>query len=271
MSFDKFGARVFCRFCRSRNFRSDHHPNECYTCRRCGIVGHTFKECQDPEKRSNTPRRSKEVDNRSNLLPGIPVSLDVEKVQSNGYSLAGWVVVCQHPIKQKDRKRDDVIYSAKIRRLKSEVTSYATPWSGLARLDLSEQSIPLEKVRDKLKDIFRGRTVVGIGLEDDLRSLDLSGHVSTEQRFDFLDHFRDQEGKPINLRTLAYAFLGKLIQEFSPNYDPETVHDAVIDSRITIKIYNQRKHPNNAPIGGTYQWTRNLVHEAIESGQIVRK
>lgn len=259
MSFDCFGARIFCRFCKSKNFDYNHHPNDCRTCYKCGRVGHDRKDCQSI---SISPRRLPFIDNSHLLLSGEPVSIDVEKVRIGKDNVSGWVVVCQYPTGKRRKNIDPVVYSAKVRRLKPDVTSYATPWSGLTRLDLSERALPLEVVQLKLRQILENRLIVGIGLKEDLRSLGLESYVPEDNLFEFMDYFTDDRNQPISLKALTYGFFGKLIQEYSPDFSPERGHDPVIDARMTIKIYKQKDHAHNRPINGSYQWIKNLVDEA---------
>ena len=113
--------------------------------------------------------------------------------------------------------------------------SYATRWSGLTRLDLSEQSIEFKEVKKRLEIILKDRIVVGIGLEDDLKTLGLSNLIKQDFRFEFLDHFKDENDQPIGLKKIAFGFYNKLIQEYNPDFDPLLGHNPVIDSRFTIK------------------------------------
>ena len=263
MSYDSFGALIFCRFCKSKNFDYNHHPNDCHTCYGCGRMGHNKKDCQTI---SLSPRRLPFIDNSHLLLPDEPVSIDVEKVRIGRDNVSGWVVICQYPAGKKRKHIDPVVFSAKVRRLKREVTSYSTPWSGLTRIDLSERALPLEVVQIELKRILKNRLVVGIGLREDLRSLGLEDVIPTDNQFEFMDHFIDDKDQPISLKALAYGFFGKLIQDYSPGFSPERGHDPVIDARMTIKIYKSKDHAHNQPIGGRYQWIRNLVDEAKRRG-----
>ena len=111
--------------------------------------------------------------------------------------------------------------------------------------------------------------MVGIGLEEDLKCLGLNDLVKNENRFEFHDHFVDDNNQPVSLKILSYAFFGKLIQEFDPEYDPLKGHDPVKDCRFTIKIYNQHLK-QDMRCNGTYQWCRDIVNEAIKSGIIAK-
>ena len=269
--FDKFGARIFCRFCKEKGYKDNHHSIECNTCYNCGTKGHIAKYCgkdKPGEQIKNTSmRRQVYIDNIDKLFPKEPVSLDVEKVQGyDGQMLPGWV--CVYRIGKYSRhnkqKPDDIVYSAKIRQLKDKVSTYATPWSGLTRLDLSERAVDLTEVRCKLYQIFQNRTLVGTALRNDL--FDLGINTESLELFDLQNVFRDSNDQPISLKILSYALLGKRIQEFSPTYDELKVHDPVIDSRITIKIFNKMK--NFKPVDGSYQWCRDIVDDAIKSGKL---
>ena len=275
VKFDCFGAEIFCRFCRKLNFDCDHHPNDCNTCYNCGEKGHLRSTCPKSglsiksvnrnEKRSKSMRKQILIDNTSQLSKDEPISIDVEKVQGkDGQMLPGWVCVYKRGKNRRRQKPDDIVYSAKIRQLRKDVDSYATPWSGLTRIDLSERSVPLNDVQVKLKEIFKERTLVGVAVKKDLIDLGLSADVY--QTIDLQDVFRDEKDQPISLKVLSYAILGKKIQEFADNYDKDKAHDPVIDSRMTLKIYNRMQ--NCKPNNGSYQWCRDLVNQAIMTGQI---
>ena len=228
-----------------------------------------MKQCEQGKMKSVSPRRVRCVDNTEFLRESEPVSLDVKKIRNGRQLVAAWVAVCQQPLRQKKQRTDYVIYSAKIRRLPmNKQTNYNTRYSGLTRLDLCEQAILIDEVRDRLRLISRNRLIVGIGLDEDLKSLGLQNEIPRSNRYDFLDHFKDSDARPINLKSLAYGFLGKRIQEFAPNFDPERCHDPIIDSRMTIMIFYAKDHANNQPLNGSFQWIRNLVDEAKGCGLI---
>ena len=281
MKLDKFGAKIYCRFCKSKGFSDDHHPNDCQTCRSCGgQVNKHLPECTDKKfiqknvkkvkRNSEEPlamRRAVLIDNSRNLDPTEPLGIDVEKIQGlEGEMLPGWVSVYHNPkTKRHDPRPDDIVYSAKIRQLPTDVRNYATPWSGLTRLDLSERAIPWEEVREKLKEILKGKTIVGVALQKDLIDLGL-GDIEAN-KVDLQQIFRDDNNQPISLRILAYALLNKKIQEFADNYDRSKAHDPVIDSRITLKIY--KNLAKFQPIDGSYQWCREIVDKALASGELI--
>ena len=170
--FDRFGAEIICRFCKSKGFNYNHHPNYCYICFHCGQKGHRSNNCTANENykpielrnpfripskvnQGTSMRRIAYRNNTRLLKPGEPVSLDVEKLESYEGHVPGWVVIYQCPKKQRKRNMEKVVYSAKIRQFKSEIKSYATKWSGLTRIDLSEESIPLSKVQNELINIVK--------------------------------------------------------------------------------------------------------------------
>ena len=134
----------------------------------------------------------------------------------------------QYPKHGRKRNTDLIVYSAKIRQNKIDVKSYATRWSGLTRLDLSEEAIEFEKVKKRLEIILKDRIVVGIGLDDDLKTLGLSNLIKQDFRFDFLNHFTDDQDQPIGLKKIAFGFYNKLIQEYNPKFDPLLGHNPVI-------------------------------------------
>lgn len=285
--FDKFGSEIVCRFCKNKGRPYTHHPNTCSYCYTCGGTQHHYSNCpQTINPKKINPRRTKEiipdnsvrrkpfVDNRHLLTPNEPVAIDVEKVQGHNTILPGWVSIVRYPKTGRTRNSEKVVFSAKIRQLRQNVKSYASKWSGIHRIDVSEEAVPYAEVKPILFDILKDRLVVGLGLQDDLRRLELDRLVKIENRFEFGEIFIDGKGDPIGLKKLAYAFLGKKIQEYDPHYDPLKGHNPAIDARISMEIYNSKDKPYNQPIynpkkgRSTYQWCRNLVDEAIISGKI---
>ena len=276
--FDKFGAKIFCRHCKSRGFEDKHHPNDCKMCGFCGKIDQHLPSCKlkiealkkGQNKRNNevhkAMRRSVLIDNSKSLSPSEPVGLDVEKIQGlNGQMLPGWVSVYQNPKQKRHQPRtDDIVYSAKIRQLPSDVKNYATPWSGLSRIDLSERAVPWDQVKKRLREILSGRTVVGVALNKDL--IDLGLEDIEAEKIDLQQIFYDDNNQPISLKILAYALLNKKIQEFAENFNNNKAHDPVIDSRITLKIY--KNLAKFQPINGSYQWCRDTVEQALMTGII---
>ena len=167
--FDKFKAEIFCRVCRSNGHDDKHHPNMCRSCFHCGEK-HDRKECPmlnpyhipkipkivtdlKPKNPGLAMRRYAIFDNGDKLEPDEPVAIDIEKVRGvstptqTNPMLPGWIVVYQFPTKKRKANMEKVVYSAKIRQLKHNVQNYATRWSGLARIDLSEEAIEFEQVK----------------------------------------------------------------------------------------------------------------------------
>lgn len=275
---DIFGVLILCRLCRSLGFRYDHHPIECKTCYECGEKGHLKKNCPlnnkeipKTEPLSSQIRSAKKhaiIDNSAQLREDDVVSIDIEKVlNKNNDPVAGWVVIFKaknHSLKKLNR----LVYSAKITRHRFEVNSYVTRWSGLTEIDLSAHSIEIGEVRRKVKEILKDRKIVGIGLKEDLECLGLDRFIPFKNRVEFKDIYKDEKGDPIALKQIAYAILGKKIQEYSDSFNPLTGHDPTVDARICIDIYNKMKQPGNGSIDNHYQWIRNIVYDAKEFGLI---
>jgi hypothetical protein len=181
--------------------------------------------------------------------------------------IPGWVCLYRYDKKSRCRGCENVIYSAKIRQLKKHVKDYSTRYSGLTRLDLSEESIPIKQILKELRVICKDRTIIGVNLDKDLQYLGLSHNdIPYENRFDLHSVFIDENNQPISLKVLTYVILGKRIQEFDPKYDPMKAHDPIIDSRSTIKIFNLMDKIK--PINNSYQWIRDIAEQAIYEGRL---
>ena len=285
---DGLGAKIECQFCEERGFQYNHNPNECKTCYYCGELGHEKNVCPsnhdkpqiNPRKREREPSKSisrmVSIDNTHWLKDGQPVSIDVEKVTGYGRELPGWVVICVRPNKQQKKNRIQVIYSAKIRHLPETVKDYATSFSGLTEFDLGEQALPFEEVKPILERILTNRMIIGIKLYADFECLGLQSLVKPENRFEFEEHFLDANRDPIALRYLAYAFLGKRIQEFQRDSSLRS-HDCIIDARVTLEIHwrytqelDSTLYQARSGLGefDSHQWVRDLIKSAQEDGRL---
>ncbi|XP_054155658.1 uncharacterized protein LOC128954115 [Oppia nitens] len=285
---DYFGAPIICRFCRAKGFDFGHNPSKCTRCYHCGDIGHDQKHCylltgQMPTnsnkklktKDSLSARRAILIDNISDLIPNEPVSIDVEKVEGvRGEFLPAWVVIYRNPKGRKYRNCQKIVYSAFIRQL--NVAKFMTRWSGIVRLDCSEDAIPFDIVKKRVELALKDRPVVGIGLEEDLKCLKVSDIVPIGKRFEFKDHFLDERRQPISLKALTFAVFGDKIQEYQDNYDPLKGHDAVKDARYTLQLYQLyidnklNQQPSDTEPGlMSYQWCRNSVNDAVKAGKLI--
>ena len=299
---DKFGAIIECRFCKARGFEYAHHPMTCKRCYTCGSQAHLRKQCHNnpwrEEKQRNVSRFPKSPNkfpsmrrviyrnNFQDLEPNQPVAIDVEKVDGFGKLLPGWIVVVRYPLNNHQRQhQDQVVFSAKIRQLPGDVNRYSTLYSGLAQIDLSEQSKELTEIIPILTKILSDRLVIGIGLEEDLKQIQMDKIVKKENRFEFHDHFFDSEHQPISLKALTFAFMNKRIQEYKPDFDVLLGHDPVVDARYTMMVYRlytlEKSREAFGPLNwdssvgkmqvANHQWVRNLITYAEEMKWIPTK
>ena len=278
---DCFGAAKICRVCRLNKVEFNHPPNECNACHKCGSLGHYKKVCKNSEieiiervnQLSDTAKSNNYIDNTKFLMPNQPVAIDVEKVEGFNGPLPGWIAVCiASETKLQKKNRIQVILSVKIRQLPENVRNYKTKYSGLARIDLSENAIEFNEIRQTLKRILSDRMVIGIGLKEDLKCIKMEEVVKTSNYFEFNEVFRDANNQPISLKALAYAFLNKKIQENSPEHIELTGHKPVIDARTSMEIYKfYSKNGKEIESRETdYQWVRDLIERATEKGELPR-
>ena len=285
---DKYGVALICRVCRKLNFPYNHHPNQCRACYKCGQKDHIQKECHlnlDSTSRAInnvediSPRRVSIIDNTKYLEQWQPVSLDLEKVRGRNKQLPGWVVICITPTtRYQTQNRVQVIYSAKIRQLRPDVTNFQTRYSGLSAINLSEQAIRFSEVKEKLKIILKNRTVIGVNMNDDLKCLELDKIVKAENRFEFNEVFYDAKRQSISLKALAFVFLGIKIQEYCAQETNTEGHDPVIDARVTMQIYElysknsekTKERKQKFESFPSHQWVRDEIRLAISKGELPR-
>ncbi len=290
--YDRFGERIYCRFCKSRKLKDNHHPQECKSCYSCGVWGHHTnfclyqKDCKPFKVMTRKPTKINEeiksayrypqIDNIHLLRPNEAVSLDIECVAGFGKQLPGWIIIYRYDIHSK--VGDKIIFSTKIHQRKQDIYKYFTKYSGLTGLDLGEGTMNLVKVQSIIRPVLKDRLVVGIGLKEDLQHLGLEEISGKRNIFEFKDIFKDENGQAIGLKSLAYAFLGKKIQQFDPKFDPNRGHSPVVDAMMTMKIYRAYEKLGKSTLSPlrydefsrtkSYQWAKDIVDMAKECGAI---
>jgi hypothetical protein len=220
--------------------------------------------------------RYPQIDNIHLLRPNEAVSLDIECVAGFGKQLPGWIIIYRYDIHSK--VGDKIIFSTKIHQRKQDIYKYFTKYSGLTGLDLGEGTMNLVKVQSIIRPVLKDRLVVGIGLKEDLQHLGLEEISGKRNIFEFKDIFKDENGQAIGLKSLAYAFLGKKIQQFDPKFDPNRGHSPVVDAMMTMKIYRAYEKLGKSTLSPlrydefsrtkSYQWAKDIVDMAKECGAI---
>lgn len=259
---DSQGIPVKCYNCIKYNYPSNHHPHDCKTCYKCGVEGHVAKYCGDDKRPNSSKIGAKKrvyIDRIDQLKENDIVSLDVENViGSDKKPIPGFVAVYKY-LKTKPKNNDGLIYCAKIHQDRDRIYRYATKYSGLRPLDISERALPFKEVQQKLTEILKERKVLGSNLSSDLKALQIENLVKPENRIEFNDIFRDDKDQPIGLKFLAFAILGKRVQEFAD----VTEHDPLRDARLCVEIYHKLENEKIKPVNGNYQWIREFCAEYL--------
>ena len=114
-------------------------------------------------------------------------------------------------------------------RPQERVTDYRTRWSGITA-ELLKDAPSVKAVQAEVRELLKGRTVVGHGLEHDFHVL--GNHLPRDRVRDTahdLPLLCRPSGKPRRLRHLAWEFLGLTIQGGS--------HDPAEDARASLLLY----------------------------------
>ena len=227
---------------------------KCYNC---------LRECEKLDRKKPSRGAMKEIiiDRIDQLKYYDMVSIDVENIIRKDQKPIPDCVAVEKYYRSKPRNVNSFIYFAKIQRNREDVLRYLPQFSGLHDIDLSERAMPFSDVKEKLVNILTNRKVIGVNLKADLKVLQLEDVVIEENRVDLHDIFVDDNGQPIGLKYLAFALLGKRIQEFS---DKDS-HNAVIDARMTNDIYRVLDKKKKEPIDGSWNWIRGFCKNEIRS------
>jgi len=122
-----------------------------------------------------------------------------------------------------------------------KVVDYRTPVSGIRQKDLTEENgaLPFEIIQNEVKDLLRGKLLVGHQLNSDLKVLKIK-HPFDRIR-DTARYFTEQYGKTPSLKRLVNDFLELGFQSGE--------HSSVQDAQAAMRIYTMHKR----------QWERELV------------
>ncbi|XP_054161395.1 uncharacterized protein LOC128959463 [Oppia nitens] len=256
ITFDKYGAKIFCHHCKDSGFTYSHHPYDCNTCWTCGNLGHITKDCK-----TNTFKiRGQSCNNigyyeNSNSLCFKYIAIDVEKLSNHNDKLIPGYVAIVGFNEQRCKNNYDLLFAAKYRYHRKEIKRYLTQWSGLLPSYHGQRATPPHIVKDKLLKIINNKIIVGNDIVNDLKCLDIYKNINQDKVVDLNKIFIDSKGQPIALRHLSLTILNKKIQENKQNSIKG--HDPVIDARCCAKIYlKYMRKEIKVGCDGTYQWIR---------------
>lgn len=141
-----------------------------------------------------------------------------------------------------------------------EVTDYRTFVSGITQDDLtSDQAVDFEVCRTKVRELIRGKILIGHALKNDLHSLGISHpwHMTrdTGKYEPFMkDRFSDGVLWPRKLKELAKGRLNREIQT------PGTPHCPFEDAQTALDLY---KHTR-------YRWEKTMQYKINKTQEIER-
>ena len=120
-------------------------------------------------------------------------------------------------------------------KIQERVTDYRTKFSGVHPEDLeSKYALPFGEVRLKVRKILNGCTLVGHGLRNDLKILNLSKCLysvrDTTEYIPFMKQWWDGTYRPRRLRDLFWDKFGVVIQSGE--------HSSVEDAAAAMSLYN---------------------------------
>jgi RNA exonuclease 4 len=115
------------------------------------------------------------------------------------------------------------------------VTGYRTEFSGIRLEDLlSKDALPFGEVRLKVRKILNGCILVGHGLENDLKILNLNKCAyslrDTSKYIPFMKEWWDGTNRPRRLRDLIWENFGLVIQSRE--------HSSIEDAAAAMSLYN---------------------------------
>jgi RNA exonuclease 4 len=141
------------------------------------------------------------------------------------------------------------------------VMDYRTYVSGIVAQDIeSDKALSFEEARNTVTDIIRGKILIGHGLENDLRALDLTHPVSdvrdTACYTPYMQQIVDSKSgalvvRPRKLRDLTREKLGRDIQL------PGSPHCPIDDAVAAIDLYKVAR----------YDWEKELCRQQQEKAQ----
>ena len=120
-------------------------------------------------------------------------------------------------------------------KIQERVTDYRTELSGIRREDLqSKDALPFGEVRLKVCRILNGCILVGHGLRNDLKILNLSKYAysirDTTEYIPFMKQWWDGTYRPRRLRDIFWDNFGLVIQSGE--------HSSVEDAAAAMSLYN---------------------------------
>ena len=209
--------------------------------------------------------------------------LDVEMVRclKTGKHLAAWVAISHGMSGYRCNKGhiygDSCIYQAKIQHRLEDV-DLMTSFSGITE-DMVTNGRPFGEVRRDVIYFLNRYQIIGANIGHDLESLNLQEYTSRcidIQCNNGYYHGKRGSKDPIKLRTLSYSILNKKIKEFDERSYVRKKHNPVIDSRMTVRLYQKRlkgeaESDTDSDCGRSFEWTRNKVRNVEHFREIEEK
>lgn len=180
---------------------------------------------------------------RGDLVPenGL-LFMDVEKLSMK----VGWGSDLPYGRKQKHRQvannvaivdqKGTLIFWAFIRREPEQICQYFTSLHRINRTKL-EQGVEISTVRNLLEKILHSNKLIGLKVEDDLKSLSLEDEFKTGKYFthrnleDLQDFYVDSSNQPIKMKDVALHY------DLAKSNFQDAFHACTADARMHLKLY----------------------------------
>jgi RNA exonuclease 4 len=110
----------------------------------------------------------------------------------------------------------------------NDITDYRTDITGITFSDL-ENAMDYEKCRKTILKLFKGKILIGHGLDNDFDVLNYQHPKNLIRDTSKYKFFQTNINQPFSLKYLSEKYLGKEIQT--------NIHDSIEDSRAVLGLY----------------------------------